>query len=134
MSTVEVTPAYIKGLFLQLVKVVGGVHAAGAYLGISDERVSQLQRMTCADLPTFMHVATLEQACGQSIVFASLAKLAQGPAGDANLLKESCELSEASLDLQRAIRTGASEREIQALVSRVMREAADLPPVLAAKT
>lgn len=44
-----VLPAYVKGLFHQLVKAVGGVEAAGAFLGVSHQRISQLQTTTCAD-------------------------------------------------------------------------------------
>lgn len=128
-------PEHIKGLFFQLVAAVGGSPAAGAYLGVSEQRVRQLYNIEKADdLPTLMQVVTLEAAVGRPIVTEALAAHARGDDPGDDLLKETCELSEAASDLQRAVRTGAPKREIQALMNRVQREAADLPPVIAGQS
>ena len=76
-----VPPAFVKGLFHQLVKAVGGVEAAGAYLGVSHQRVSQLQTTTCADMPTIMQVIALEAACGNPIVTGALSRRLTGGPG-----------------------------------------------------
>lgn len=76
-----VLPAYVKGLFFQLVKAAGGVEAAGAFLGVSHQRISQLQTTTCADMPTVMQIVALESACGLPVVTGALARRLTGGPG-----------------------------------------------------
>lgn len=76
-----VLPAYVKGLFHQLVKAVGGVEAAGAFLGVSHQRISQLQTTTCADMPTVMQIVALESACGLPVVTGALCRRLTGGPG-----------------------------------------------------
>lgn len=118
----EITPGYIKGLFHHLVRAVGGVEAAGAYLEISAERVSQYQRAQHPDVPSIMHVARLEAAAGQSIVFAALAKAAAGNASTDDLAKETRQATYAAVDLQRMADAGATKKELQAAVLKLWRE------------
>lgn len=125
-------PEQIKGLFFQLVQAVGGSPAAGAYLGVSEQRVRQLYNVEKPDdLPTILQVVALEAAVGRPIVTEALASHARGEDDADDLLKETCELSEAASALQRAVRTCAPKKEIQKLMDRVQREAADLPPAIA---
>lgn len=75
-----ISPAFVKGLFFQLVKAAGGVEAAGAFLGVSHQRISQLQTLSCADMPTVMQIVALEQACGLPVVTGALCRrLSDGP-------------------------------------------------------
>lgn len=78
----EITPAFIKGHFHHLVRAVGGTEAAGVYLGVSHQRVSQLQSVHSADMPTILQVLTLEQAVGRSVVFSALARAVEGAAAE----------------------------------------------------
>lgn len=121
-----VTPQFIKGLFHHLVRAVGGVEAAGAYLGVSHQRVSQLQSIQNQDLPNFMQVAILEAAAGQSVVFAALARATTGkpPAGD--LMEEVADVHEAAVEITRAVRAGADAKTIQSNVIRLQREVEDV--------
>lgn len=128
----EITPAFVKGLFAQLVKVVGGVDPAAAYLGVSAERISQLQRLTCADLPTFLQVAALEQAAGRSIVFGGLAQIAEPSRASSDLAQEAAEVVEAAVELHKVARKGGSQRDLLAAAAHLQQEVADLPPLLAA--
>lgn len=126
----EITPAYVKALFHHLVRQIGGLEAAGAYLGVSFQRVSQLQSVNCPDMPTVIQVATLEAALGHSVIFGALAKLVEDGAGSAakDALEEACEVTEAAANLLHLVRSGnATPREIQAAVLDVQREAMDVP-------
>ncbi|HEY1071486.1 hypothetical protein [Brevundimonas sp.] len=79
----ELNPTHIKALFDQLVAAVGTQDAAAVFLGISRQRVGQLISTTNNDLPTVMQIAKLEQVCGQSLVFGTLAREVEGdPAAD----------------------------------------------------
>jgi hypothetical protein len=124
----EVTAGQIKGLFYHLVRRVGGVEAAGAFLGVSHQRVSTLQNVNQPDMPTLLQVAILERAIGQSVVFAALARYATG-APDASdcAVTEACEVTEASARLLHLVRTAAPQREIEAAALAVQREAQDVP-------
>lgn len=68
----------LKALFSQLVDAIGTQDAAATFLGVSRQRVGQIIDVRTADLPTWAQVAKLEQVCGQSIVFAALARRAEG--------------------------------------------------------
>lgn len=129
-----ITPGYIKGLFFHLVRAVGGVEAAGAYLGISHQRVSQLQNTQSADMPTIMHVATLEAAVGQDLVTGALSRAVTGESGKGNLLTESCEAVEAATNVLHLSRTGASPRELHKAATTLHRESEDILDTIAAKT
>ena len=77
------TPKEFKSHFRNLVKDCGGVQAAGTVLGISHQRVSQMQNLnTEDDLPTFLQVMALEDACERSVVFSAAAQAIEGDADD----------------------------------------------------
>lgn len=129
MSTVP-TSHQIKGLFFHAVKAVGGVEAAGAYLQISHQRVSQLQSINCADMPTIMHIVTLEHVIGQPIITRALAESVAGPLGAADLMVEACEATEAAADLQALVRNRADHKTIRDAAVRLQREATDITAAL----
>jgi hypothetical protein len=126
----EVSPAYIKGLFFHLVKEVGSCDAAAAFLGISQQRVSQLQNIQIADMPTIMQVVTLERVVGQAIVTGPLAKSATGQPDTADVARETREVTYAAVELQRRVDEGADKRTIQTGLLRVRKEADDVQHAL----
>jgi hypothetical protein len=130
----EVTPGLIKGLFFHLVKAAGGIQAAGAVLNISHQRVSQLQNVASADLPTLMQVATLEAFVGQPIVTSALADVVTGGAQARDLMTEVFDVTEAAADLQRMARAGADRSEIRKAALEVERELQDVEAVLNRET
>jgi len=109
----EISPAYVKGLFHHLVKATGGVEAAGAFLGISHQRVSQLQNIQCADMPTIMQVVTLEAVVGQDLVTGILARHVSGEAARGDLVTEVCEAVEAGAEVLHLTRTGADHHSVR---------------------
>jgi hypothetical protein len=119
------TNAQIKGLFFHLIKSVGGVEAAGAYLSISHQRVSQLQSINCADMPTLMQIVTLEHAVGVPVVTRALAESVVNSQDANDLLAEACEATEAAAELQRLARAKAEPRVIRAAAIRLEQEARD---------
>lgn len=129
----ELTPGYVKALFHQLVQRVGKTEAAAAYLEVSGPRITQLQSPNYPDMPTVMQVATLEAVAGQSVVFGALAALPQDAAtSHKDPMEEACELTEAATNLLHKVRTKAPEREIQAAILDVQREAQDVSRALRA--
>lgn len=77
------SPKELKSHFRNLVKACGGVQAAGTVLAISHQRVSQMQNLnTEDDLPTFLQVMALEDACERSIVFSAAAHAIEGEQDD----------------------------------------------------
>ena len=112
--TAEVTPAYVKGLFFHAVRLVGGVDAAGAYLGVSKQRVSVLQSVNHDDMPTVLQIATLERAIGQDVVTGPLSRAATGKPDTGNVLDEVMDAHEALAEVQRKARAGAPHREFRA--------------------
>lgn len=126
----EVTPALIKRLFFLLVKEVGGLEAAGAYLGVSNQRVSQLQNPNTPDLPTLIQVTTLEGVVGLPIVTGALASAVQGSSRPQDLILEAMEATEASADVQRLARNGAPPREVRSAVVKAEQELRDVRTVL----
>lgn len=120
------SPAYIKGLFYQLVAKVGGVEAAGAYLGVSHQRVSQLQNMSCPDMPTLMHVTTLERVVGQPIVTGALARLVGGQAGEAEVETEIGDVTIATAEVLTLHRGGADKRQVKAAALKLVKEATEV--------
>lgn len=118
----------IKGHFAQLVRIAGGTEAAGACLGVSHQRVSQLQSRSCADMPKLEQIHALEAFVGQSVVFSALAQMAEQEGATAkDALQEACEVTEAAAELLRLARSGASARDIEAAALAVQREAMDVP-------
>lgn len=80
----QIQNSELKALFGQLVDAVGTQEAAATFLGISRQRVGQLISTAFPDLPTILQVAKLEAVCGQSLVFANLARRIEGaPVDDA---------------------------------------------------
>lgn len=122
----SVSPAEIKGLFYHLVKAVGGVEAAGAFLGISHQRVSQLQTVTCADMPTIMHVATLEAVAHQAIVTGALARAATGGSVTHDPMKEIVDVVLAQAEVLKLERTGAEPKTKKDAALRLVREATEV--------
>lgn len=83
----------LKALFSQLRRSIGSQEAAATYLGISRQRVAQLESANedhADDVPTWAQVWTLENALGRSVVFAGMARQVAPPAlpRDTTLLKE----------------------------------------------
>lgn len=77
------SPRDLKAHFRNLVTACGGVQPAATALGISHQRVSQMQSLNDDDnLPTFLQVMTLEDACGRSVVFSAAAHTIQDKADD----------------------------------------------------
>lgn len=72
----------LKSHFRALVKEFGGVEAAGVELGISAQRISQLQNPNKDDLPGFLQVMALEAALEKSVVLATAAEAVRGAHGD----------------------------------------------------
>jgi len=118
--------AEVKGLFGQLVTVVGGQDAAAAFLGISQQRVSQLINPTCADMPTVMHIVTLESAVGQPIVTGALARAASGGSLTADPMKEIGDVVIAQAEVFHLERTGADAKAKKAAALRLVREATEV--------
>lgn len=75
-------PGEVKALFRQLVKASGGVDAAGVELGVTHQRVSQLQNVNCPDEPTFRQIMALEAVCGRLIVTEAHALAVKGQEAD----------------------------------------------------
>lgn len=123
----------IKAAFFQLVKAAGGVEAAGAVVGVSHQRVSQLQSLNHADMPTLRQVRDLEAFVGLPIVTAAMsASIETGDAGKSPL-EEASEVTEAAAELQSAVRRGASEREVSTAITKLRREIEDVPVALEAR-
>lgn len=126
----EITEGYLKGLFHHLVKTVGGVEAAGARLGVTFQRVSQLQSSNNSDMPTLMQVAVLERAANQPIISDQMAKAATGGLIGGDLGKETREATYAAVDLQRIADSGADKKTLQAALLKLRREADEVQAAL----
>jgi len=130
--TASATREQIKGLFFHLVKAVGGVEAAGAYLGISHQRVSRLQLLkdreglSVEDMPTVLQIATLEAVVGQPIVTGALARAAQGHGVFTDPVKEAGDVVVAASHAFQLVRDGVDRRTAVAAVLQTERELAEL--------
>ena len=132
--------ARLKALFAKLVFKVGRQDAAAAYLGISRQRVSQLGSANpehARDIPTWEQVWTLEDACGQSVVFGALAQTIEPPAvaPAACPLKETHDVVQASaalLPIAAALQSGdfAAFDALMEGVDRLKLEARELRAVV----
>jgi len=120
-----VTRELLKGLFAQLVSECKGVENAGAVLGISFQRVSQLQSLATDFEPNLLkHIVPLEQFVGRPIVTGYLANLSGGkPANDA--MEEAVEASVAAGRLLSLVHGGAPLRDVAKAVSELTGEAND---------
>jgi hypothetical protein len=122
----DITPAYVKGLFHSLVKAVGGVEAAGLYLGISHQRISVLQNPQSADMPTIMHVVTLEAVVGQDLVTGVLARNVNGEAARHDLMTEACEAVEAGANVLHLARRGGDRLALHAAARNLHKQSSDV--------
>jgi hypothetical protein len=120
--------AVTKGLFSRLVESYGGQDAAGALLGITQQRISQLCNPACADDPRLVdHICPLEQALGQDIVTGALARLARNGSFEADdPAKEIGDVTLATADIMRLERTGAPAPKKQAAALRLVKEATEV--------
>lgn len=128
-----ITTGEVKGLFYHLVKAVGGSEAAAAYLGVSQQRISQLQNVRYPDMPTVMHIVTLEHVVGQDLVTGFLSRAAAGESTPGDVMTEACEATEAAVNVQKLARTGAPRRELREAATELHREAADLIDTLSSE-
>ncbi|MBB4797988.1 DNA-binding transcriptional regulator YdaS (Cro superfamily) [Brevundimonas bullata] len=129
----------LKALFAKLVIRAGRQDAAAAYLGISRQRVSQLGSANpehARDIPTWEQVWTLEDACGQSVVFGALALSIEPPTVSpaACPLKETHDVVQASaalLPIAAALQAGDFEAfdALMEGVDRLKNEARELRTV-----
>jgi len=125
------TPARVKSLVFQLVKAAGGTEAAGAVLGVSHQRVSQLQSLNHADMPTLMQVIALEMFVGQPIVTGALAKMVSPESAAADPVKEAAELVSATSRVLDACVNGGSQRERLQAVTNARKELDDVAAAIA---
>jgi len=68
----------VKALFRMLVKAAGGVEAAGVELGVTHQRISQLQSPSNEEEPTYRQIRSLEVAIGRPIVTGAHVKAVTG--------------------------------------------------------
>lgn len=97
-------PKHLKALFSQLVRAIGTQEAAASYLGVSRQYVGYLASANpehAADVPSWDHVWTLEQALGRSVVFQALADMVSPPKAPANAcpLRESMDVARVAVEL-----------------------------------
>lgn len=121
-SEAEAIANEIKGLFHHLVQAVGGCEAAATRLGISQQRVSQLQLLSCPDVPTLVHITVLERWLGRPTVTEALAERVTNNLGRPDPLKEAGDVIEAGAEVFRLVRAGADKRDIEKAVSRLEQE------------
>lgn len=133
-----VTRETIKGLFFHLVRAVGGVEAAAAYLDISHQRVSRLQLIRdgsgepVQDMPTVLQIVTLEAVVGQPVVTGALARSAEGKSATADPIKEAGDVVIAASEVFSAVRSGATRKDALAVALRAQRELDELKDSLGA--
>lgn len=126
----DVTPARIKGLFFHLVKSAGGVEAAGSVIGVSHQRVSILQSVNAPDMPSVLQIVALEKFVGQDIVTGPLSRAALGKPESGDEVEEAMDATEAVVDLQKTIRSGAGRREKRAALIKAEAELHDVGAAL----
>ena len=68
----------LKALVRQLVKAAGGVEACGVLLGVSHQRVSQLQSPNNPDQMSFLQIAKLECVAERAIVSGAQVRAVEG--------------------------------------------------------
>lgn len=88
------TDGEVKALFRQLVKAAGGVEASAIELGCTHQRISNLQSVDKADVPSFRQIMALEAVVGRAIITGAAMRAIQGEIDDC--------LKEAMVDTVRA--------------------------------
>jgi hypothetical protein len=122
-----VTQSLVKGLFRQLVQRVGGIEVAASDLGLSHQRISQLQNPDYDAAPSVVQIAHLENVLGEPVVTATIAQLAQrGHAGPRPLRDIALMIAELNGVLLGQDRTGMSRKAIDATIAKLSREVAAL--------
>jgi len=124
------TDGEIKALFWQLVKAVGGVEAAGIFLGIKHQRVSLMQSPGNADIPSLRQIMALEVVAKQPIVSSAMAQAIKGEV-DESLTAAMVGAVTASAEAMGAVhameadgkRTQAEIRTVQKKATATLREA-----------
>lgn len=120
-------PAEIKGLFHQLVQVVGGQDAAASFLGVSQPRISQWCNPTCADMPSVLQIVTLERVVQQDVVTGALSRLARnGSFASNDPEKELGDVTLASANVLHLQRTGASPKRKHSAALQLVKEAQEV--------
>jgi len=122
----SLTPQLLKALFAQLVDAAGGVEASGHVLGVSHQRVSQLQVLGNDQLPSVLHIARLEAFVRQPVITGYLARLCQADGETADPVKEAVEVVGAAAEVIELVSRKAPAREIAAAVVRLKDEADDV--------
>ena len=125
------TPGRVKTLVFQLVKAAGGTEAAGAVLGVSHQRVTQLQSLNHADMPSLMQVIALEMFVGQPVVTGALAKMVCADSVASDPVKEAAELVSATSRVLDVCVNGGSQRERLQAVTAARRELDDVAAAIA---
>lgn len=128
----DVTPAYVKVLFGQMVRLAGGTDAAGLILGLSNQRVSQLQSLNCADQPSALHLIKLHVGIESPFLTDALTALAGGTPPSRDLQKETREHLHAAANLDALASSNAPPKAISDALTKAQRELADVAHVLAA--
>jgi hypothetical protein len=121
----------IKALFHQLVGRCGGVEACAAVLGVTSQRVSQLQSMNCGDLPSLSLIVKLERFVGEAIVTGGLANAVRRDAQPGDLGRETRQATYAAVALQQGVDEGLSRDELRARAQALHRELEDVNQALA---
>jgi len=130
----ETSQQYIKALFRTFVlKDVGGVDAAGALMGVSHQRVSQLISLNTADMPTIMQLVALEHAVGRAVITSALAEVVEGKEARGDLMRETSEGVTAAARTMEAVVKGERPDEIAALAVKTIQEMEDVRSIAAAK-
>lgn len=120
------TVQQLKGLFHQLVRAAGGVEAAGSVLGVSHQRVSQLQSLGSDQVPNIMQVVALEAFVGQPVVTGFLAKLCEDQGAISDPVKEAVEVVGAAAQVIDLVSRRADPKEVSAAIVRLKDEADDV--------
>jgi hypothetical protein len=124
-----------KALFAQLVAACGGVEASGALLGVSHQRISQLQTLGNTEEPHIRkHTAPLEAFCGQAIVTGALARIATGASLTADPMKEIGDVVLAQAEVLHLERSGADPKTKRRAALRLVREASEVADAYAGQT
>lgn len=124
----------LKALVRLLVKAAGGVEAAGLTLGISHQRVSQLQDVNCPDQMTTLQISQLECVAGRAIVTGTCARAAEGEAADEAIMAAVVGSVGSASELVALVhemeadgqRTEAEKRMVRAAAQRHLKEAQDV--------
>lgn len=125
----------VKALFRQLVAAAGGVEACGLTLGVSHQRVSQLQSVNNPDMPTFAQIMALEVVAERPIITAVAAQAIEGHAAEDLSTQAVAVVSQGARTLQLVHDMDAdgarTEAEVRA-VQRATQESAEAAERLAA--